>query len=285
MKVTSYNLFSRDALEHGKKYAIEHSYSLGFEGVEFFDNLFEDRIGNDTTCDLKTAKKMLKERNLTVACYSILIPDIASPDYTEEEILKNVYRNVDYAAELESPFFHHTIVSKYYPTGDEEPFDEVFDRTIERVDKVAKYCNEKGLICLYEPQGLYYNGLNGLGKLLREMLARGNKVGICGDMGNSLFADTNPSDIYKTFKDHIKHVHVKDYHTSYKPISDIYKSIGGRYLDDATPGEGIVDIEGCLNYIKGYDGTISLESPQPNDEAVLRDIAFVREVYERVNVK
>ena len=38
-------------------------------------------------------------------------------------------------------------------------------------------------------------------------------------------------------------------------------------------------------YVKGYDGTISLESPQPNDEAVLRDIAFVREVYERVNGK
>lgn len=281
MKVANYYMYGEDMVKYGTRYAIDHTVKMGFDAVEYFDSLYEDRIGKETDCDIKTAKRLLKENNLSVACYSVYIPHILN-DGTKEEVLAGVYKEIDYASELESPYFHHTMISKHFWTGDEAPYDEIFDRVAERVDKIAEYCDRRGITCLYEPQGIYFNGLDGLGRLFYEMLGRGHNVGICGDMGNSLFADVNPTDLFRTFKDHIKHIHAKDYFTSYKPISDICKSKCGRYLNDAPLGEGIIDIEGCLGEVRGYDGAISTECPF-DEERTITDIAYIRHLYDRVN--
>ncbi len=88
-------------------------------------------------------------------------------------------------------------------------------------------------------------------------------AGFCADLGNCLFVDEEPQTLIDAFRDRVRHVHIKDFYRFTQPpvgSDPILRSFGGMWLFDALPGEGCIDIPGCLRKLSAfYDGFYSLE--------------------------
>lgn len=273
MKKANYNLFEKEMCERGYVYALDRTVELGFDAIEFID-LVPKRVQRMSGLDMaRDMKREMDKRGLTISCYSLLV-DLGSDDVDLQ--LEKVYTHIECARILGSPYLHHTIVPWLSMPEDAPNYDEMLNRVIDYADKIAMRCNEYGIICLYEPQGMYFNGVEGLTPLLTEMRARGRKVGICGDLGNSFFADTAPTEIFKSFKDDILHIHIKDYLYQSSGRGD-YTSRGGAAISTVEIGKGTTDFEKCLSYLKGYDGSISYEFVG-DDASIVRAHKFVDEL-------
>ena len=273
MKFASYTQFFRDREERGIEYAASHAASLGFDAVEYFG-----RVPSDIGKTAAREREILSAYGLEVACYSVLARLFTENPKETEEKMK---REIEAAALLGSPYFHHTVFPNYTMKTVENSFDEVLAGVVEPSEKVAKECNRYHITCLYEPQGVYFNGIYGLDRLLSEMKLRGCEVGICGDFGNSLFVDIDPIEIFRHFSADIRHVHVKDYRLTDipEPNKRTYESLGGRLIYDAPLGTGVVDFREGFRLLAacGYNGTVSLEL-DGEDEEILRSLSLVREL-------
>ena len=274
MKYSNYSLFSSDHAHKGLEYAIKHTLDLGFDAVEHIENVLTDGAKLSNANDTANMKKLLSDSGLTVSCYSLLV-DLLSEG--KSAIIDRAYRHIEYAAELGSPFVHHTLVPGYDLAKKVLSYDEALKRISDDAEKLAKRCNEYGIICLYEPQGLYFNGVAGVRGILEEMKKRGCKVGICGDTGNSIFVDCPPFDIYENFADDIKHIHVKDYYWGKSIAPAKYSSTSGKTIAEAPLGEGDSEISKCLKYLPEYDAAMSFEF-LADDAEMKRSIAWVKEI-------
>ena len=274
MKYSNYSLFSSEHAHNGLEYAIKHTVELGFDAVEHIENALCDGGKLKCASDTSNMKKLLTDNDLTVTCYSLLV-DLLSED--KNAIMERAYRHIEYAAELGSPFFHHTLVPGYDLEKKVLPLDEVLKRISDDAEKLARKCNEYGITCLYEPQGLYFNGVDGVRAILNEMKARGCNVGICGDTGNSIFVDCPPFDIYENFAEDIKHIHVKDYCWGRDIPSAKYSSTSGKTISEAPLGMGDSEVRKCLEYLPNYDGAMSFEF-SADDAEMKRSIAWVKEI-------
>ena len=88
---------------------------------------------------------------------------------------------------------------------------------------------------------------------------------MCGDIGNSLFADVAPKDFIKEFISDIKHVHVKDFRRfPSNPENDSLwmRTRDGSYIADVPLGTGHCEIDECIKILKsaGYNDVVSLEA-------------------------
>ncbi|MBQ8408304.1 MAG: sugar phosphate isomerase/epimerase [Clostridia bacterium] len=279
MKITAYNRFMADLSRGGAQYAAEHCASLGFDSVELLD-----RCGTapSTLKEKYTAEEIceaLEKHGLQVACFSsyanLLCEDKA---FFECEIR----RQIDYAAAIGSPNFHHTIIPGLKISEKMPTYEEVFEEIAERTESIAHYCAERGINCLYEPQGLYFNGREGLGRLIRRLRESCPNVGLCADVGNSLFVDDDPVELFRELAPYAMHVHVKDYRISNAPLElpNPLRSKGGTWLYDVEIGKGDIHIAECLTQLKnaGYNGYISLEVS--GDDQEMKDaIEYVRSIY------
>ena len=280
MRFTNYTPFCADLEKHGIEYAAAHSAELGFEAVEFLD-LCPIEQPLPSRIQAEQVVQALRANGLSVACYS-LCADLSVPD--REALLKELFLHVDFAAAIGSPFFHHTVVCGLELPPNAPTYDEMLALVLPVVTAVARRCAEYGMTCLYEPQGMYFNGVDGLGRLFAEVKKTCPNVGICGDVGNSLFADTPATDIYDAFIDHMVHVHVKDYQVGQGEegeTTDLY-SRSGIPIYDRDIGRGVTDFEYCFAKLKaaGYDGDIAFEIT--GDDQTVRDaMQFVRDLWNR----
>ena len=255
MNISSMSQFYRDRKAQGIEYAAKHISQLGFDSVEWFETDHTEHIEN-----AEYAKNTLEQHGLSVSCYTVLV-SLYSPDQglTEAHMLDHVQT----ASALGAKYFQHTIFPPVSLDGVENTFEEVFDGIIDLAERIARHCNRLGMVCIYEPQGVYFNGIGGMGKLLEELRNRGCTVGICGDSANSCFVDVAPEDFFKSFAWDIYHVHVKDVLVSHNEIAadKVRRSIGGAYICGAELGEGSVDLKGCFEALRevGYDGAVSFE--------------------------
>ena len=147
---------------------------------------------------------------------------------------------------------------------------EVFDKVLNSAARIARRCQELGITCLYEEQGLYFNGVQNFGRFFRAIKQIQSNVGVCGDFGNILFADEAATDFFQAFQKDILHVHLKDYFLSddisAQPDPEAWlKSKGGKYVKDAPLGKGVTDCKKCLDILKkaDYQGFFSLELVNP----------------------
>jgi sugar phosphate isomerase/epimerase len=207
--------------------------------------------------------------------------------YGSESGVEALKKCVDNAVILGSPYFHHTMtmgipinVSPY------DDFDGFFDRLCNCAEEIGKYANSKGLTVLYEPQGPFVNGIERFGRLYYEMKRRGVDVFVCGDVGNTLFADTSPVDFYKVYASEVRHVHLKDYVVnapSSVPNSPTAYSVSGTALNEVAICQGEIDIKACLSLFKkhGYNGAFAIENFLESYSApdMERDIALLKNLY------
>lgn len=257
MKYTNYAQFHKDATKNGIEYALEHTVKLGFDSVEFLSLTPEDSYS-------KNAASLLKAYGISASCYSACTNLFENPKKAEELLLS--YAEI--AAELGSPFLHHTLLPKLSLSAIDPSYNDVLPSVVRVAERVANYCDTLGIVCLYEPQGMYFNGKQ-LEEFFFEMQKRCSNVGVCGDVGNSFFVDYSPSLIFKNLAPYIKHVHIKDFAASKSAPSSrkYYLSKGGNCFFEAEIGTGDVDFRYCLDRLKenGYSGAFSFEISGTDD--------------------
>ena len=280
MRFINYSDFYRDVKNSGLESAAKRSQLLGFGGVEFLDMapLHDNSPLNKSSA--KETKKILDAYGQSVACFSVAVNLL---DPTADAYIDTLWRQIEFAAELGSKKFHHTIGLTWdRAKALSTPYQTALDIAFPRAKQVAERCASYGITCLYEPQGYYFNGLDGLGVFYSKMKQDIPNVGICGDVGNCLFAETPATAIYDAFSSDIKHVHIKDYlvfDTQQKTPTE-WISRGGKYLYDCPVGDGVTDFPYCFQKLKavGYDGDIAFEFEGDDDE-VRRVMAFVQNLW------
>ena len=279
MTFTAYNSFVRDLNRGGIEYAAEHSRALGCSAVEFLDFCGTNAPVSKEKYPAKQIKSVLDENKLCVDCYSVYA-NILHEDkaYFDREIRAEI----DYAAEIGSKSFHHTLIPGLRPL-DGVTFESVFEEVLERTGKIAEHCASRGINCLYEPQGVYFNGVEHLGRLIEALRVDHDNVGMCADFGNSIFVDCDPVDVMRALGRYAKQIHIKDY-----TISDVslgrkgeMRNFSGKYIYDVMPGEGDIDLAACIGFLKasGYDGGISLEYAFGDDE-MIKSMQYIKNLWE-----
>ena len=269
MRLTNYNEFRNDLRKYGIEYAAERSARLGFDSVEFLDLCpiaAEARVPERVNAS--DVRRVCEQNGLKVACYS-LGADLLASD--RDELKKQLCQQIEFAAEIGTPYIHHTLVRSLSPDSRVLSYESVFDSIVGTAVWIANRCKTYGLTCLYEPQGLYFNGVDRLKHFFECVRQECSNVAICGDVGNSLFVDTSANDIYDAFIDSIRHVHLKDFQVSDQPFENgvCFRSINGKYLRECQLGQGVVDLGYCFQKLKEqkYQGAISFEFD--GDDSVL----------------
>ncbi|MBR2353703.1 MAG: sugar phosphate isomerase/epimerase [Clostridia bacterium] len=272
MIFTNYTQFYRDRDERGMEYAAAHTKALGFDGVEYYG-----RAQSELWRDAKNDRQILDHEGLTVSCYSVGVRLYTDDRKTVEE---QMARHIEAAAILGSPYLHHTL----YPTYSKESlhtdsYRRVLDAIVDLAERIANRCGKYGVTCLYEPQGIYFNGVEGLAQIYGELKTRGCPVGICGDFGNSFFVDVDPRAVFERFASDIRHVHVKDYLLTDAILPDrkAYESMSGKRIYEVALGEGSVDFAHGFRTLRtvGYNGAVSFEF-DGSDEELRRSIAWLK---------
>ena len=192
MKFTMYYGFTDNVLSMGIEKASETALRLGFSSVEMFANLVSGETNSIE--DVKTAKrvrKVLEQYNLPLACYSVYVNLWRNPE-GEKELIKQL----EIAAELGSPYFHHTLLPWLTLSDSRPDHQEALEEAVEAAARIATYADALGVTCIYEDQGYYVNGIEGFRGFWEEMKKYSNNIGICGDLGNILFVNEKPEDFH-----------------------------------------------------------------------------------------
>lgn len=279
MQFTMYTRFIPTLAERGTANTADYAANLGFSSVEVLEITapgHPSAIPDRETA--KTVRKILAERGLTVACYSV-----GTCLYRDEAAVKSLKYQAEIAAELGSPFLHHTLLSWLKKPDDAPTFEEALENVTDAAAKVADYAAPLGVTCLYEDQGLYANGVDGFGRFYREIKNRTKNVGVCGDVGNTLFVDDSPVPFFEAYIDEIRHVHIKDYLIKTGGnCPGIYwlPTNGGNWVRDTMIGHGNVDIAACMAILKkaGYNGALAFENehPEPYEAGVKQGMDYLR---------
>ena len=279
MRYTNYFVFKKDLDANGIEYAARHSKELGFDSVEFLDFYSPDQPILPEMIDIDEAKRVLCDYGLEVSCFSVGINLLELGPKKSVDVLK---KYSDTAARLGSPFLHHTLVFPLTLPEDAPSYDDILDGIVETASAVASYCSKLNVTCIYEPQGMYFNGVAGLTPLLTEMKKRATNVGVCGDVGNCLYVDDDPVAVFEAFAPDILHVHMKDYTVrAEKGDNPTTKpSRSGRWLTISEIGAGDIDLVGAMRALKSvdYDGAFALEV-KGDDDFMRRSIEYLKSVH------
>ena len=280
MTFTSYNQFMCDLQAGGADYAAEKAKSLGFSGVEFLDLCGTGTPIDKEKYNAKEVREALEGRGLTVDCYSVYANALFED---KEYFMSEIKREIDYAAAVGSKLFHHTVVPAFILSDDIPKYDDIFDTVVETESRVAEYCAEKGLKLIFEPQGFCFNGVEGLSKLIITLREKYDNVGFCADLGNPVYVDNDPGEVIDKLSFCLEHIHVKDYIVSDTSLGreGEARSVGGKYLYEVLPADGMLDLAGYLKKLKatGYDGRISLEYGA-DDETMVKSMQYIKGLWE-----
>ena len=270
MKIASYSTFSSDVRARGLEYALRRAATLGFDGAEVISGR---RDALPTPAQVRAARAQFDAHGLPVVCYSA-VADLSTGDPAAVETLK---RHAEYAAILGSPYLHHTLLPTLSHKEDAPAYGEVLPRVLEGAAQVARHAATLGVICLYEPQGLYFNGIEGLGTFFSALRAECPNVGICADAGNPLFAHEDPVTLTRHFAPYVRHAHAKNYAVSQAEpaAAERYLLANGKWLGASPLHNGAVDMPAFLKALPHYSGTISIES-NGTDEELTAAIAYLR---------
>jgi len=222
-----------------------------------------------------------RDNGLQITCFSAGV-DLAANDGVDR--VSQLKRYADCAAAAGSPFLHHTLALALKPSYGPVTYQELRDRVAPRAREVFDYAADKGVLCLYEDQGVYCNGAARFGDFLSNL---GRPAGVCLDLGNCMFVDEMAEVFGSLFLPMVKHVHLKDYllRPAYMPHpgEQCHMTVSGNYLLEVPMGYGSVNFETVFSMLlrQGYDGWFSSESAPLGDvEAVEIGIRNVRRYYE-----
>lgn len=225
------------------------------------------------TPDLEAARKIrayADKRGVKICCLSCYTS--ISPENVGETVpLMKAF--VDVAAILGSPYFHHTLVSKYdTPEYVIENKEALFETVINAVREIYDYGQSVGVRLVYEDQGYLINGVEGFGRFLDTV---DRDVGVVLDFGNHYNVDEDMEGFFNAFKDRVCHVHVKDVIYADQPgcEDDWIQTLHGKFFRVVPMGQGIIDHEKYIKQLEaiGYTGCYGLEYGAPSQDSPLLD--------------
>lgn len=238
----------------------------GLEGVEYAKSLgvglYEPLAvnGYPSEDDALRLRDRAAELGMAMPCLSTAA-DLNGADRAEQAAeLKRLARM---AAKMHIPLLHSTLLPELDCTKPRLPFGEVLDRVVPLAREVFDEAAALGVRCVYEGQGLYFNGCQRFG----EFLARLDRpAGVVLDTGNVCFVGEDAAAFAETFAERIVHVHVKDF--AFSDEIGEYRLADGRWASPAVLGEGDLPVNECMEILRkiGYQGCVMLEHGVSEDE-------------------
>lgn len=237
-------------------YMLENGYSH----YEPLENIHERPLF-ESLGEAERFGRYMKERGLRCACLSVFANIHPDTEHAREELR----RSVDVAAALGSPFIHHTSYTHLALREGMPTYNELLSSVSAVIVDTIRYAAGRGVTAIYEPQGMFFNGVDGFFGLFNSLKSEDGceNIGICFDFGNSIFADCMPLDFLRAALPYVKHAHLKDYKfVSLPQVSGRYYTRGGRMIEDVVVGEGDMQVRECLSMLlgAGYNGIFSTES-------------------------
>lgn len=290
MKFSLYSGLGYLINNYGFEGAARRAKELGFSGIELCYFLSgKDQLSPD---EAKEYKKILEKYNLSVPCFTCgtSVVKIDEPDRINIENVNRLCEYLEMAALLGSPLLHHTVCYSINPPKEAPDYDMISERAAEGCKIVADYAKRLGISVIYEPQGFVFNGVSGLGGFFERMKGICDNVGICGDVGNTLFFDEFADGLFKKYPKDILHVHIKDMKL-FPRNRDMgstkhYLTKGGQKAIEVEIGQGDIKLDGIFEALKSadYDGYYSIENFISDDYQgnVGRNMKKIEEEYLRV---
>lgn len=194
-----------------------------------------------------------------IPCLSMLANLTGEGRFAEIQRLK---RYAELAQLMNIPLLHHTI----YPplkSGDARPADQLTEEAASAAREVYDYAESLGVRCVYEDQGLVFNGVSGFANFYDAL---NRPAGIVLDLGNVAFVGEKPAAFAEKYIDKIVHVHVKDYFIN-RAVPAQYGLSDGTKIAPAPLCKGDMQIADALRILKhrGYDGWLMLENERPGE--------------------
>lgn len=215
----------------------------------------------DTVEQARELGKYIRSAGAQVSCFSTCA-ELLGGDCGDA--VHQMRQRIDMAAAMGAPYFHHTIHPQLtLPRAGEASYLQALRQAEPMLRALCAYAADRGVLCVYEDQGLYFNGCMGVGRLVEAL--SGAPFGLVADLGNILFVDEQAEDFIGRFSDKIVHVHCKDYlkkpGAGPCPGRGWYVTRRGDYLRDTIVGHGVVNFPACFRVLEqmGYDGWYSLE--------------------------
>lgn len=271
MNCTMYSGFAGIFKSEGIDRAIEVAKGFGFSSVEFIELIKDTWVPciKDTE-EAARVKEILDRNGLPVACYSVAgtlyVPGMTPETVTDVEKAMCHYAKI--AATVGSPLLHHTLIMNNI-RADELAFSEALRLIVPVAIRIAKYAHSLGVRCIYEPQGPFFNGTEKFGIFYRAVKAECPWVGVCGDVGNMLFADDSPVTFFQAHAKEVVHVHIKDYAPTEPSLDapDWSISPSKKTYRECVIGTGCIDLDTCLSILKevGYEGAFAFENGYRED--------------------
>jgi sugar phosphate isomerase/epimerase len=228
---------------------------------------FEPFAGNDLARPDPEAASRLRDRassaGISMPCLSV-VADLFGPSRAAEAERLKRYARI--AAQMGIPLLHHTLFPALDCCAAEVPYREVLNAVVPLAREVYDDAADRGVRCVYEDQGLYFNGLKRFQWFLGEL---DRDADVVLDLGNTAFALEDCAGFARAFVKRIVHVHVKDYAIRPSPAPRSYRLKDGRYAIPAVVGEGDMGIAEALKILAraGYDGYYMLEHEPTGDAA------------------
>lgn len=253
------------------------------EGVRYVHeiglNSFEPYPQHDLAQPNREAALLIRDEakrlGVQLPCFSTTANLTGASRQVEIERLK---KYAELVALMEIPMLHHTIYPPLRPE-DVRSADELVDEATSAAREVYDYAESLGVRCVYEDQGLAFNGVEGFGKFLDTL---NRPAGVVLDLGNTAFVGEFPDAFCEKYLDRIVHVHVKDYHLNTAAAQ--YVLADGTTIAPAILGQGNMRLAETLKKLKksGYSGWFMLEDDRSGEgrEGQLDDVRILKEMLE-----
>ncbi|MCB8931999.1 MAG: sugar phosphate isomerase/epimerase [Fimbriimonadaceae bacterium] len=253
---------------------IREAKKIGADGVELLDFFYKD-----VESDRRAALDALTETGLPCPIFSVA-QNFAKPLASERA---HELEKIRFGIE-EAGHFGAGVVRVF--AGDVSPgvtFDEARAWIVEGLSEASKFAADAGVKLALENHGK----LAGRGEQVRGLIedvraACGNDaLGANPDTGNFLLVDQASHDAIAEVARLANMVHFKDFtHVTSDYTGHVFESLGGARYAGAAVGEGVVDLEACVDALRsaGFDGWLSIEFEGEEDPlaAVPRCVANAR---------
>ena len=241
----------------------EYMKAHGLSRFEYLQSLATHDCLISSTEQAQKIRALLEEDGLSSDCYSSYV-DLF--DQNREDGVGLLCRDADIASALGCKYLHHTIRTPFRPGQTPHSYDEVYNEVFPKLVEIIRYARSVGITVIYEPQGMYFNGIEGFRRLFTSLRTTDGceHIGVCFDSGNSMFVDCPPLDFLKEFLPYVKNVHLKDYKilTDAEVFPGRYYTRGGAVIEEMPIGQGDAQIAECVRLLteSGYNGAYVFES-------------------------
>jgi len=260
------------------KDAVKKAAEMGFDAIEFIE------LPSDGMSQEELARELVSEAascGIEISAYLIGAQLLKETEEESEAEIARIKKQIDIANILGVKLFRYDILFSLPPFV---TYKQALKKVAPAMREIAEYAKKYGITTMSENHGYIFQDADRMIEVVTEVNHENYKLLV--DMGNFMCADEIPHISVGKVASLAAHVHVKDFEKySYeegKNKENVFKTRGCNFLIGTTPGKGDVNVEQCLEILKGagFDGYIDLEYEGPRDciEALAEGLETLRKI-------